>query len=179
MNKIQRPHTPGLLFLFPILAFFMVFSGCNPQGTSTKINQDTLRNHVIPISLALQYTASYRAMMDSMEKKCPGLKDSLQFGHAESFPSDVFYALCEQSNPKQGAAVGIRIYYGRDAKGMIRLIMVPYDKNGNDMIDHLVDMGKPTAKAQSDGSGDGQTVEEGQHCPTLCDGGGSGLNGNP
>jgi hypothetical protein len=187
MKKIPTSLRPFRRALIPavVLLFLSGISGCGPQhdggdrGKPT-INQDTLRNHAIPISLAKQYTRAFQASLDTNLHLSPKALDSVRFIHAEEFPSDVFYDLLEQNNPKQGHAKGIRIYLGRDASGQVKLVLVPVDSLGNDIINHLVNMnGKPvpgTAHVEALQVNDGQGYEEGQSCPTACDNGGSGLN---
>jgi hypothetical protein len=188
MNKILSPNrllTPLLLILLVVLTVCSL-SGCghdNGKGVVLPApNDTTVAEHTISIQLARQYTASFRASIDSFNKNCSSFKDSMHFGHAEAFPTDVFVKLLTQHNDKQGWARGIRIYLGRGPDGEIKLILVPYDKNGNDMIDHLVDIyGKPAPgttpiKTEALKVTDGQAIEEGQRCPTICDDGASGLN---
>jgi hypothetical protein len=138
-------------------------------------NEDTLRNHVIPIDSAIQLTRSFRAGIDSFNRICGSLKDSLRFSHAEAFPADVFAALLAEKNDKQGAAKGIRIYLGRDRDGQVKLVLVPVDSVGNDMVGHIVDL-KGNVRTADVSAGNGQAVEQGQHCPPICDNGSSGLN---
>jgi hypothetical protein len=63
---------------------------------------------------------------------------------------------------------------GRDEKGQVRMVLVPVDKNGNNIIGKLLSNrtayipGVKSANAQ-DGN-DGEAIENGQRCPTLCDG---------
>jgi len=173
------------LSVVTVFLFLAGVAGCGPQqgdGDHGKppINEDTLRNHVIPIGLAIQYTKGFQAALDSNYHLRPKVLDSLRFSHGEEFPSDVFYDLLSQTNPKQGSAKGIRIYFGRGSDGQFKLVMVPVDSLGNDMIDHLVNLkGKAvpgTAHVESLTVSDGQGFEVGQQCPTACDNGGSGLN---
>jgi len=91
----------------------------------------------------------------------------------------MFYELLRQTNDKQGAAAGIRIYYGRDNAGLVRMILVPYDSSGNDIINHIIDLnGKPVSgeKVEALSVSGGQTIQDGQRCPTVCDNRTSGLN---
>jgi hypothetical protein len=182
MDKFTPRHGTWLA-LFTFLVFSCV-SGCGPnqsgEGGKLPYNEDSVQHHIISIGLAKEYTRNFRIAIDSFNRICGNFKDSMKFGHAESFPADVFAALLDESNPKQGNAKGIRIYYGRGPDGDIRLVMVPYDSLGNDMIGHIVDLkgipapGKAHVEALT--TGDGQAAEDGQRCPTLCDTGGSGLN---
>lgn len=187
MNKflsLNRP-VPLLSFLFMVIVFIGL-SGCGQRGERNMVNlpaanDTTVAQHTISIDLARQLTASFRASIANFNKSCPGFQDSMQFGHAEAFPTDVFVKLLLQHSDKQGWARGVRIYFGRGPAGEIKLILVPYDKNGNDMIDHLVDFkGNPapgTVPIKKEAlAADGQAVEEGQRCPTVCDDGDSGLN---
>ena len=185
MNKFFRSAFWILPSLFlVILVFISTLSGCNQNtGGPSPINLDSVKPHVIPIGLAIQYTANYRAYTDSLNRHCPGYKDSMQFGHAEAFNADAIRLLLAQVSKKGDSAVGIRIYYGRDNYGIIKMILVPYDKHNNDIINVLVDLNKkmpgvsPAHTEALTVDPSGQTVEEGQHCPTICDDGGSGLNG--
>ncbi|HEY4108432.1 hypothetical protein [Puia sp.] len=175
---------PGALPVAVVCLFLSGVSGCGPHpndgGGKPSINEDSLRNHVIPISLAIQYTKAFRAVLDSNYHLHPKAVDSLQFNNAEEFPADVFYDLLAQTNPKQGGAKGIRIYLGRDPNGQLKMVLIPVDSLGNDIINHLVDLkGKPvpgTAHVEALQVNDGQGFEVGQVCPTACDNGGSGLN---
>ena len=184
MNKIPTLLRlfPGALIIAVVCLFLSGVSGCGPQheeggGGKPSINEDTLRNHVIPISLAIQYTKSFRGLLDSNYHLNPKAIDSLKLIRAEEFPADVFYDLLAQTNPKQGQAKGIRIYLGRDPNGQLRMVLVPVDSLGNDIINHLVDQkGKPgAAHAEALTVNDGQGFEEGQQCPTACPNGDSGL----
>ena len=187
MNKIPtftRP-APAALLLAVVCLLLAGISGCGPNhgeagGGKPAINEDTLRNHVIPIELAIQYTKAFRGVLDERNHFNPKAIDSLTFNHAEEFPSDVFLSLLDQSNAKQGRAKGIRIYLGRDEKGVLKLVLVPVDSLGNDIINHLVDVnGKPvpgSPRVEALQASGGQTIEVGQLCPTICDNGGSGLN---
>jgi hypothetical protein len=172
--------------LFTVVCLlFAGLSGCGPneQNVDGKIpyNEDSVQNHIITIGLAREYTRNFRMAVDSFNRICGNFKDSMKFGHAESFPRDLFAALLDETNPKQGSAKGIRIYYGRGPDGDIRLVLVPYDSLGNDMIGHIVDLkarpGAPgNAHVEALSTDSGQAGEDGQRCPTLCDDGGSGLN---
>ena len=141
-----------------------------------------MRAHIIPISQAIQYTAEFRAALDSDRRLKPDALKATTFLRAEEFPSDLFYALLAEKNDKQGKARGIRIYLGKDADGQVKMVLVPVDSLGNDMLGQIIDLkGKPlpgkahALSLQADG---GQAGEEGQQCPAACDGGGSGLNQN-
>ena len=184
MSEILKPGrlTSTLLILFVIVSACHLFA-CRPAGEGgglgDSINPDTIKRHILPIAIADQYTASFRASIDSFNKSCPHFKDSMQFGHAESFPKDVFLELLRQKSDSGAPAAGIRIYYGRDSLGKIRQILVPVDSNGNDIINHIIDVnGKPTSAVRAEAltvTG-GQALQDGIRCPTACGDSLSGLN---
>ena len=175
-NPTAQAPTAKLSFALFVLLLICGLAGCGPGESQDKgkaYNEDTVRNHIIPAGLAREYTRNFRASIDSFNKNCTNFKDSMQFGHAEEFPADVFYAMLATHSDKQGNAKGIRIYYGRGPNGEIKMILVPVDSLGNDIIGRIVDLnGKPTpgtAHVESlTTDGDGQTVEQGQRCPPLC-----------
>jgi hypothetical protein len=184
MSEILKPGrlTNTLLILIVIVSACHLFA-CRPAGEGgglgDSINPDTIKRHILPIAIADQYTASFRASIDSFSKSCPHFKDSMQFGHAESFPKDVFLELLRQKSDSGAPAVGIRIYYGRDNLGKIRQILVPIDSNGNDIINHIIDAnGKPSSgvHAETLTVTGGQTLQDGTRCPTACGDSLSGLN---
>jgi hypothetical protein len=185
MSKILKPTRLVRVFLF-LLSVVSVscLVSCNQGGGGREggapINPDTVRNHVISIGEADQLTASFRAALDTMDKKVPHFHDSMDFGHAESFPADVFRALLGQRSDSGAVAYGIRIYYGRDANGKIRQILVPYDSLGNDIVGHYVDLNnQPKQGAHVEAlqvSGGGQALQNGSRCPPDCGGDSSGLN---
>ncbi len=181
MNEILKPaRFIQALFLLMLVAAACHFSACQPGAPGEEaINQDSVKRHLIPIELAIQYTTSFRTSIDSFNKTAPHFADSMRFGNAEAFNKDVFRELLLQSNDKQGKAAGIRIYFGRDNTGMIRMVLVPYDTAGNDIINHIMDLnGKPVSGAhiQALTVSGGQVGEDGNRCPTVCDDGASGLN---
>jgi hypothetical protein len=177
MSKFLRPGSLPLpaVFLLILLSTFYL-SGCGDRGDGLPpINEDTVANHAIPIGLAVQYTKSFRRAADSFKLKCPELKDSLQLQYAESFDRDIFRALINVKDSSGEKAAGIRLYYGLDQKGVVKLVMIPYDKNGNDIITHIV--GKPekqvpgVSPARTEAltvDGGAQAMEVGQLCPTIC-----------
>jgi hypothetical protein len=185
MNKVSRLET---LFarLLPAAAIILVIAGlggCNNHDDGggkppTSFNADTVANHVISIGDARLLTNTFKASLEKFRKTCPDFPDSTKFGFAEEFPADVFTALLEEHNDKQGRAKGIRVYFGRVPDGEIKLIMVPVDSLGNDMIGTIIKMNPPAGSAHIEAktaTDPGQAVDKGQRCPTACDDGASGL----
>ena len=180
MSKIFTPaRLTRTLVCLLVLATVSRLASCRQGEGEVTINADTVKNHIIPIALADEMTANFRAAIDTLDKNVPHFKDSMQFGHAESFPKDVFLELLRQKTDSGGPAVGIRIYYGRDMDGKIRQILVPYDSNGNDIINHIANVNnKPASGVHAEALqvSDGQALENGIRCPTICGNNASGLN---
>jgi hypothetical protein len=171
----------GLVFL--ILFLWMIAAvGCTPQPLANiPVNEDSVRSHILPIQDAVNFTRNFRSKRDSSYQRLPALKNELNFGQAEGFNRDAIAVLLNQQDASGNKAAGIRIYYGLDKAGQVRMVLVPYDSRGNDIINELVGNkvvhipGIPSANAFT---GSGQTIEDGQRCPVVCDNGISGLNGN-
>jgi hypothetical protein len=175
MNKFLRPVSwalPGLLGLLTISTFTL--SGCGPGPFDPPVNVDSVTDHVIPIKEAIDFTTRFRNTVDTLNAHCTGFKDSFQIGHAEAFNRDSYYLLLKQKDSSGHYAAGIRIYYGIDPKGVMKLIMVPYSRDGYDIIKNLISVdekpvpGVSPAKVESLSTGGAQALEMGQLCPTVC-----------
>lgn len=176
MNKNLRS---GSLFLPALFALVVVstfgLSGCGGgAGVEPPINEDSVRPHAIPIAVAAKYTADFRNGIDSFNKNCPKFAETMQFGRAEAFNSDVFRLLLRQKDSTGKPAAGIRIYFGLDEKGVVKFVMVPYDVNGADILHHLISTdekqvpGVSPAKTEALVIGGAQAMEMGQICPPIC-----------
>ncbi len=183
MRKNINPNSLLRMLLFVVIAVSVAhLASCNQNEggrvAEEPINIDTVKNHLIPIGEAVQLTANFRAAVAAMDKKVPHFSDSLDFGHAQSFPSDVFRELLKQRDATS-RAFGIRIYYGLDAAGQVHQIMVPYDSLGNDIINHIADINvqpKPGIRVEALKASDGQAAENATRCPPACGNDSSGLN---
>src|SRR6266705_68918 len=135
MNKSLLPGSWILpaLFLMVISCTFTL-SGCHENCAEAPLNEDSIRPHAISIAEAAILTAKWRNLTDSFSQKCPSLKDSLKFGYSEAFNGDTYRILLRQKDSLNRPAAGIRIYYGVAKDGQIKLVMVPIDSNGNDIL---------------------------------------------
>lgn len=186
-------HLNSRKIIFPALVVLIIaslssLSGCKEGdkgdggGESQTINYDSVKPHLLPIAEAIKYTAAFRHVMDSFHVS----KQDTLFPKAEAFNSDALAILLQQKDSSGALAAGVRIYYGRLPDGKIHMILVPYDSKGNDMITPLTAAkpkekdvpGVSSPKAEALIAPPGQTIEQGQWCPTMCDNGGSGLGGN-
>jgi len=161
---------PLTLIVALVIALFLTACGTEPQ--QCPVNNERVKLQAIPISLAKQYRASYEqglAQLEAQLKDPAFLRDSFNIPQAEMFNRDAIGALLNV----QGAD-GVRIYLGRDNAGQIRMVLLPVDKEGKDIISNLTakDVAKfrgvPSAHAQE--GEDGEAIENGQRCPTYCDG---------
>jgi len=144
-------------------------SGCRPGGSGGKIpiNEDSARLNIISANLGKSYLKSFKAA----DTELPHVVNDTFLAHfqlpiAEAFNRDAIGALLNVDG-----AVSIRVYLGRDDNGLVRMVLVPVDKNGHDIYTQLVKPGaaapgeaQPQVKAQ-----DAQVVDIGQRCPTMCD----------
>jgi len=179
MSKSLRPgRTLPVLFLLIVVVTF-TFSGCEGgPGGEPPINEDSVKPHVISLATAIRYTTDYRNAADTLNVKCPGFKDSFQMGYSNAFNGDSYRLLLKQTDSNGRKAAGIRIYYGLSKEdGKVRLVMVPYDVNGNDILKHLISVDeKPSAgadtqkkaKALTAGDGGAQALEDATRCPPVC-----------
>jgi hypothetical protein len=175
MNKFLRPVSwvlPGLLGLLIVSTFTL--SGCGGGPGEPPINLDSVSGHVIPIKDAIALTTKFRNTVDTLNAHCPGFKDSFLIGRSEAFNRDSYWLLLRQKDSSGHYAAGIRIYYGLDAKGVMKLVMVPYSRDGYDIIKNLISAddkpvpGVSPAKVESLSTGGAQALEQGQLCPTVC-----------
>jgi len=188
---MKTTHKSRSVFL--LIALIVGVAGCNQQPPkdggggpvgAIPYNEDSVRTHILRVDDALKYTSKYRTYLADTSGKQTRLRigggvEKLDFGRAEAFNRDAIAVLLNQKDSLGNPASGIRIYYGVNEGDQVRMILVPYDKNGNDIIRQLVVEkaaripGVSEAKAYWDS---GQTIENGQRCPTIC--GNGSLGGN-
>jgi hypothetical protein len=178
---MKTKNSYRLSFIFGTLLIASIVGCKQPGATSGKIpvNEDSIRRHILPIADAIEYTKNFRTIRDTFYNQQPPLKNALNLGQGEAFNRDAIAVLLNQKDSAGNEAAGVRIYYGLDKAGNVRMVLVPYDANGNDIINQLI--GDKAVKipgiasAYADNS-NGQTIEAGQRCPTVCSLTG-GLNG--
>jgi len=175
MNKFMRPGLLTLPAFLLIASFtFTLFSctGGDHDHGRPPYNEDSVKNHVISLGQAIQLTKDFRRSVDTFNKKCPGFKDSMQFGYSEAFNADSYQLLLAQKDSAGRPAAGVRIYYGLGKDGQIKLVLVPYDVDGKDILHHLISADStktPASGAKTESlTDDPQAVETGQHCPPVC-----------
>ncbi|NMO18152.1 hypothetical protein HPC49_14155 [Pyxidicoccus fallax] len=123
--------------------------------------------HFIPMEVAAGYTRHFRETRDALHAQHPGMKARLALEHSESFNRDGIAALLNAKDSSGNPAAGVRIYQGLDAAGQTRLVLVPYDARGKDILTTLSSPG--TVAVTSDRTSVGaEVVEDGLRCPPSC-----------
>jgi hypothetical protein len=157
-----------------LLVTTFTWAGCKNDngGGDGKIPFDERRaeQSVIPIDTAKQYQANFinaRETLGRLIGDTNFLRQNFNLPNAESFTRDAIILLLNQTG-----ADGIRVYYGKDNAGGVRLVLLPVDKNGKDIQAVLINRGQTNAisipgisSAQAAPASDAQAVENGQTCP--------------
>lgn len=166
--------TPVLPLTMLFLVAGLALIGCTDG--KIPVDNEQARQHVIPVKDARAYTRSFQQGRQELARRLGDsafLRDTFNLPDAETFNRHAIALLLNQEG-----AEGVRIYMGRDAKGQVRLVLLPVDKNGNNIIGRLLGSstaaipGVKSANAQDggvNGTGDGEAIENGQRCPTMCD----------
>lgn len=175
----KQPRYSKLPLIFFLL---MVMHGCK-SGNDFPYDEGNVEQHVISIKTAQAYTASYRSAVAELNKNIGDtafLKTRFNLPVAVQFNKDVLALLLNQKDPAGNTAAGIRMYFARNEKNEITLVLVPHDKANNDIINRLINKdvafipGISAAYAQQP---TGQAVDNALRCPTFCDQLNSGLGG--
>lgn len=121
-----------LVFSLFLVAF--VLSGC--YRNKIPFNKERAMQEIIPIEQARSLQKNFIASHERLTRVIADstfLKNHFNLPNAETFNRDMIAALLNQDG-----ADGIRIYYGEDAQGQIRLALLPVDAKGNDIVNTIV-----------------------------------------
>jgi hypothetical protein len=152
-----------ILTIVSLFVISIIFSSC--YRDKIRLNKERAMQQIIPIEQAKLFQKNFIVSHERMQKSIPDslfLNNHFNLPNAETFNRDMISLLLNQDG-----ADGIRIYYGEDENGKIRLVLLPVDAKGNDIITTLTGTaaikipGISTANAQ----GGGQAGESGQACP--------------
>lgn len=167
----MKPSSFLVLFLF--LSFTLIWVGCNDNGVAgggIPFDQRRAAESVISIDTAKIYQANFirtRQELGRLISDTTYLTRNFNLPNAESFTRDAIILLLNQKG-----ADGIRVYYGKDEKGVVRMVLLPVDKNGRDIQAVLVERGQTNAlsipgiqSAQAAPPSEMQAIENGQTCP--------------
>ncbi len=119
--------------------------GCNDEkrenggrDNQRGIPYDTARakRSIIPLELAASYQEGFirsRAELGRQIKDTAYLTRNFNLPNAETFSRDAIILLLNQPG-----ADGIRLYYGKDKEGKVRLVLLPVTKDGKDIYNNLI-----------------------------------------
>jgi len=162
----------NLTQFFSAAVLVATLTDCTPHGPDQKgpipLDEKRAVEHVIPIEEARRLRQDFLAGRKDLQSKLPGnyLDSAFNIPDGETFNRHAIAAILNAKG-----ADGLRIYFGKDQKGQVRLVLLPVDSSGTDIITTLVARdraanipGIPSAKAASYE----QAMESGQRCPPLC-----------
>ena len=161
--------TRTLVTVALIISSALALYSCNggEKGGDIPVDKERAKVHIIPIKTADAYRDIYgktKAALYGQVRDSAFLDREFDLPVAEMFNRDAIALLLNQKG-----ADGIRIYFGRDEKGQVRLVLLPVDKNGKDIRVKLLDGGLTQKAGATPPDNDGDAVEAGQRCPTVCD----------
>lgn len=137
----------------------------NPDRRIIPLDEARARRSVIGIDTAIQYQQRFVQTRGAL-RDTAFLSRNFNIPNAESFSRDAIILLLNQ----QGAD-GIRVYYGKDNTGKVRLVLLPIDSAGRNIKNKLISTqtalqvpGVSSAQAQQFAE-DGEAIEKGQTCP--------------
>lgn len=142
--------------------------GSNPDQGEIPLDRARAIEHVIPIEEARALRQGFLAGRKELQAKLPGnyLDSAFNIPEGETFNRHAIAAILNAKG-----AVGLRIYMGKDEKGQVRMVLLPVDSSGGDILTTLVSRDKAAnipgiqpAKATTAI----QAMESGQRCPPLC-----------
>lgn len=166
--KINIPR----LILGAVLLSSIFLPGCKNREAGNgqiALNERRARQHIIPIAQARRLQENFIQGREELQrllvKDSPFVK-TFRIPNAESFNRDAIALLLNQKG-----CDGIRIYYGKDAGGEFRLVLLPVDSTGADIHTSFLSS-KPNAinipgisGAKAAPYADGNAIETGQICP--------------
>ena len=157
----------GFRSVFMLAVLSILFSSCKDRaGGKIPFDEERARQQIIPVRHGSQYSVNFVNLRDSVLPKL--IRDSLFLEQrfnlpiAETFNRDAIIALLNADG-----CDGVRVYFGNDDKGLVRLVLMPVDKEGKDIITKLTGQVTKNAAGQVSRATavDGESVENGQRPP--------------
>ncbi|MBW8683115.1 hypothetical protein K1Y79_02105 [Chitinophaga sp. B61] len=158
-----------ILFATLLLA---AFSACidkpRPPKGDIPLDKGRAFEHVIPIEEARSLRQGFLIGRRELQSKLPGnyLDSAFNLPEGETFNRHAIAAILNAKG-----AEGLRIYLGKDQKGQVRMVLLPVDANGKDILTTLVSREKAAnipGIAPARAASMEQAMESGQRCPPLC-----------
>lgn len=154
----------------PLLLTALLIAGCKdrePGDGKIPFDRKKALEHIIPVSLGSQYSKNFVGLRDTILPRVildsSFLPRRFNLPIAETFNRDAIIALLNADG-----ATGVRVYFGNDEKGLVRLVLMPVDKEGKDIITTLVEdstANRNSSQSKAAAFTEGQSVENGQRPP--------------
>lgn len=167
-----------LLLLLPAAALFVLSCQKSKQdqgqvqagspGLAGREGGEQLSEHIIPLSLAQQYSQRFLNLRDSV---LPLLLSNGQFLE-QQFNMPLCETFCRESIDALLAVDGassVRIYLGVDDAGKMRLVLMPVDSEGNNIITTLSGGASKGLQGRGTDEEEGDAVENGHRPPPYPD----------
>ena len=125
---MKTKNTVIILTCLVVISF--ILTGC--YRNKILFDEARAKQQLIPIEQAKSYQQNFISSREGIAKflnDSSYLKKHFNHPNAELFNRDMIALLLNQEG-----ADGIRVYYGEDEKGQIKLVLLPVDKNGNDIM---------------------------------------------
>lgn len=159
----------GLVAVAALVSLGFRDSPGSERAGGIPFNLEAAKKHFIPMDVAAGYTRHFRQTREALHGQHPGMKARLALEQSESFNRDAIAALLNAKDAGGNPAAGVRIYQGLDAAGQTRLVLVPYDAHGKDILTKLSSQEGAAVSAGSAASFDAaEAVEDGVRCPPHC-----------
>ena len=159
----------------------ITFYGCNDEKSENGKHENKrgipydearAKKSIISLDQATRYQEGFvksRAELGRLIKDTSYLSKNFNLPNAETFSRDAIILLLNQPG-----ADGIRLYYGKDKEGKVRLVLLPVTKEGKDIYNRLIaqkpasdTIAKPsdTTQPATPEFEQAETIENGQICP--------------
>lgn len=133
-------------------------------GLSAREQGQKVSEHIIPMSKAIEYSRRFIYLRDTVlpgQLNNPGfLNQNMEIPFCETFCRESIDALLAVEGTQS-----VRIYFGVDENGKMRLVLLPVDDEGNNIITNLTGESSRGYQGKGQDEEDGDAVENGHRPP--------------